>query len=79
MNTQILLLVGMILGWVLAIIFLILWSTKKSKKVGYDENSIYQIRKELRNVHENLKGRLEGIRKELYEIFVAIDKLLIKM
>lgn len=78
MNTQLLLSIGMIVGWIGLLVFFILWMRLRAIRSDskYNKEAIYGIRKELRFVHDNLKERLGEVRQELYSLFISIDKLL---
>jgi hypothetical protein len=74
MNIDLLLMIALGIGWALSLVFFILWIRVRNLKEDskYNQRAILEIRKELRTV--NVK--LEDIRKELYDIFVSVDKLL---
>jgi hypothetical protein len=78
MNIDLLLMIALGIGWALSLVFFILWIRVRNLKEDskYNQRAILEIRKELRTVNDKLKFKLEDIRKELYDIFVSVDKLL---
>jgi hypothetical protein len=72
MSDLLIVVIPLIVFFITTMIFLILWLlAKKSQEYpkGYDPQTIYEIRKELRPMHDNIKSQIG-------ELFVGIDKLL---
>jgi hypothetical protein len=71
----------MAIGWLGMLAFFILWMRSRGLKQEskYNKQAIYEIRKELRSVNEKLKLKIDDIRTELYDLFVSVDKLLVRL
>jgi len=78
MLSDILLIAVTAVGWIGLLIFFLLWLKQKNlrEERKYNPEIVFEIRKELRTVNDTLKNKIEDIRREIYNIFVTIDKVL---